>query len=48
MPTGYNTEAMAVKLILDNILLLEVNSFEGFSNQQKTDGMLNNYSNSCN
>ena len=31
---------MAVKLFLDNILLLEVYTFEGFSNRHKTDGMV--------
>ena len=48
MPNGQNTEAMAVKLFLDHILLLEVYKFEGFSNWHKNDGMVNNYSNSCN
>ena len=42
MPTRYNTKAMAVKLFLDNILLLDVYSFEGFSNRHKNDGMVNN------
>ena len=37
---------MAVKLFLDNILLLEVYIFEGFSNQHKNYGMANNYLNS--
>ena len=35
MPTVWNTEAMAMKLFLDNILLLEVYCFEGFSNRHK-------------
>ena len=48
MPTGHNIKAMAVKLFLDNILLLEVYSFEGFLNRHKNDKMVNNYSNSCN
>ena len=48
MPIGQSTEAMAVKLFLDNILLLKVYNFKGFSNQHKNDGMVNNYSNSCN
>ena len=48
MPTGYNTEAMAVKLFIDNILLLEVYTFEGLSNRYKNGGMVNDYSNSCN
>ena len=39
---------MAVKLFLDNILLLKICSFEGFSIQRKNDGMVNNYSNSYN
>ena len=38
---------MAVKFFLHNTLLLEVYSFEGFSNRYKNDGMVNNYSNSC-
>ena len=46
MPTGQNSEAMAVKLFLDHILLLEVYSFEEFSNRHKNDGMVNNNSNS--
>ena len=33
---------MAVKLFLDNILLLENYSFKGFSNRHKSDGMANN------
>ena len=36
---------MAVKLFLHNILLLEMYSFEGFSNRLKNDGMVNNNSN---
>ena len=43
MPTGYNIEAMAVKLLLNNIVLLKVDSFEGFSNRNKTDEMVNNH-----
>ena len=35
---------MAAKLFLDNILLLEVYSFEGLLNQHKNHGMVNNYS----
>ena len=34
---------MAVKLFLDNILLLEVYRIEGFSNRCNNDGMVNNY-----
>ena len=41
-------KAMAGKLFLDNILLLDVYSFEGFLNRHKNDEMVNNYSNSCN
>ena len=37
---------MAVKLFLDHIVLLDVYSFEGFSNRHKNDGMVNNNSNS--
>ena len=44
MPTGYSTEAMAVKLFLDHILLLNIYSFKGFSNRLKNDGMVNNSS----
>ena len=36
---------MAMKHFLDNIHLLEVYIFEGFSNQYKNNGMENNYSN---
>ena len=39
---------MAVKLFLDNILLLDIYIFEGFLKQHKNDEMVNNYSNSCN
>ena len=42
MRTGQNTEAMAAKLLLDNILLLEMYSFKGFSNWYKNDGMVSN------
>ena len=35
---------MAVKLFLVHTLLLNVYSFEGFSNWYKNDGMVNNYS----
>ena len=35
---------MAVKLFLDNILLLEVYSFEGVSNRLKNNGMVNSNS----
>ena len=41
-------EGMAVKLFLDNILLPDVYSFEGFSNRNKTDEMVNNHLSSCN
>ena len=34
---------MAVKLFPDNILLLKVDSFKGFSNWSKTDVMVNNH-----
>ena len=34
---------MAVKLFPDNVLLLEVYIFKGFLNQNKNDGMANNY-----
>ena len=39
---------MAVKLFLDNILLLKVDSFEEFSNWNKTDEMVNSHLSSCN
>ena len=39
---------MAVKLFLENILLLKVETFEGFSNRNKTDEMVNNHLSSCN
>ena len=35
---------MAVKLFLDNILLPDVYSFEGFLNRHKNDEKVNNYS----
>ena len=41
-------EGMAVKLFLDNILLPDVYSFEGFVNWHKNDEMVNSYSNGCN
>ena len=41
-------EGMAVKLFLDNILLPDVYSFEGFVNRHKSDEMVNSYSNGCN
>ena len=41
-------EGMAVKLFLDNILLPDVYSFEGFVNQLKNDEMVNSYLNGCN
>ena len=37
-----------MKLFSDNILLLKVDSFEGFSNRNKTDKMVNNHLSSCN
>ena len=40
-------EGMAVKLFLDNILLPDVYSFEGFVNRHKNDEMVNSYSNGC-
>ena len=43
-----NITAMAVKLFLDNIPLLQVYSFKGFLNRHKNDEMASNYSNSCN
>ena len=39
---------MALKLFLDSILLLKVYCLEGFSNQHKNYGMVNNYSKHCN
>ena len=33
---------------LHNFPLLKVDGFEGFSNQSKTDGMVNNHLSSCN
>ena len=39
---------MAVKLFPDNILLPDINNFEGFLNRHKNDEMVNSYSNSCN
>ena len=47
MPTGQNTDAMAMKLFLDTILLLHIYGFEGYLSQYKIDEMVNNHSNSC-
>ena len=41
-------EGMAVKLFLDNILLPDIYTFEGFVNRHKNDEMVNSYSNGCN
>ena len=41
-------EGMTVKLFLDNILLSDVYSFEGFLNRHKNDEIVNSYSNGCN
>ena len=41
-PTGYNTNAMAMKLFLDTILLLYIYGFEGYSSRYKIDEMVNN------
>ena len=37
-----------MKIFSNNIRLLKVDRFEGFSNQSKTDGIVNNYLSSCN
>ena len=42
MPTGYNTDAMAMKFFLDIILLLHVYSFEGYLSWYKIDEMVHN------
>ena len=48
-PTGYTTNAMAMNVIQTlAILLLKVYNFEGFLSWYKIDGMVNNYSNTCN
>ena len=39
---------MAVKFFTEIIVLLKVDRFEGFSNQCKIDGMVNDNSSSCN
>ena len=39
---------MAVKFFTETILLLQVDSFEGFSNRCKIDGMVDDNSSSCN
>ena len=41
-------EGMTVKLFLDNILLPDICSFEGFLNRHKNDEIVNGYSNGCN
>ena len=42
-PTGQITDAMAMKLFLDVILLLYIYGFEGYSSQYKIDEMVNNF-----
>ena len=39
---------MAVKLLLNNILLLKVDSLKGFLNRNETDEMVNNHLSSSN
>ena len=45
--TGGTTKAKAIKIFPHNVLLLKVDSVEEFSNQSKTDGMVNNHVSSC-
>ena len=47
MPTGYNTDAMAINFFLDTILLLHIYGSEGYLSLYKTDEMVSNHSNSC-
>ena len=42
MPTGLNTDAMAMKFFLDTILLLYIYRFEGYLSRYKIDKMVNN------
>ena len=46
--TGKTTDHMALKFFPETILLLKVDHFEGIFNRIKIDGMVNNYSSSCN
>ena len=39
MPTGLNTEAMAMKFFLDTILLLYIYCFKGYLSRYKIDKM---------
>ena len=48
MPTGWNIEDTVMKLFINNFLLLDIYTVEGFLNQHKNDEMVNNYSNRCN
>ena len=47
IPTG-TTDHMAFTFFPDTTLLLKVNWFEGILNWIKIDGMVNDYSSSCN
>ena len=42
-PTGYNTDAMAMKFFLDTIPLLYIYGFEGYLSRYKIDEMANNH-----
>ena len=48
IPTGKTTDHMALKFILETILLLKVDCFEEILNRIKIDGILNDHSSSCN
>ena len=46
IPTGF--DRMSSKFFPETILLLKVDCFEGILNWNKSDGMVNDYSSSCN
>ena len=48
IPTEKTTDCMALKFFPETILLLKVDYFEGILKQMKIDGMVNDYSSTCN
>lgn len=48
IPTGQTTDHMTFKFFPGTTLLLKVDLFEGFSNQNKTNKMVNNQLSICN
>ena len=47
-PTGCIINAMDLKIFLNNIMLLKVDCFEGFSNRSKVDELVINSMSGCN